>query len=153
MSPHERMFGIDSLASAGGVTTRTVRSYQDRGLLPAPERRGRANAYGAAHVARLRQITDLLARGYGLPAIKELLAARSAGRGLDAILEPVLDVRYEPAHRPPTGLAPGVVGLPDDLIDAVASLVGEDGVTAFVTEATEQALRAARLESPSSTGL
>lgn len=152
MTPHERTFGIDSLASLCGVTTRTVRSYQDRGLLPAPERRGRANAYGAVHVARLRQITDLLARGYGLSAIKELLAACSAGRGLEAILEPVLDVRYEPVHRPPTGVAPPVVGLPDDLIGAVVSLVGEDRVTAFVIDATEQALRVARLEPPSSTG-
>ncbi|GAA3809626.1 MerR family transcriptional regulator [Streptomyces phyllanthi] len=77
---------IEDLAHHSGATVRTIRAYQDRGLLPRPERRGRANVYSDAHVARLRQIADLLGRGYTLASIKELLDAWDTGRGLGGIL-------------------------------------------------------------------
>jgi DNA-binding transcriptional MerR regulator len=86
-------YRIEDLARAGGVTVRTVRAYQDRGLLPRPERRGRANVYGARHLARLRQIAELLDRGYTLASIKELLEAWDAGRGLGGVLGLVAEVR------------------------------------------------------------
>ncbi|NEE49661.1 MerR family DNA-binding transcriptional regulator, partial [Streptomyces sp. SID8455] len=34
-------YRIEDLAHASGATVRTIRAYQDRGLLPTPERRGR----------------------------------------------------------------------------------------------------------------
>ncbi|WP_306332371.1 MerR family transcriptional regulator [Streptomyces sp. KL118A] len=79
-------YRIEDLAHHSGATVRTIRAYQDRGLLPRPERRGRANVYGDAHLARLRQIADLLDRGYTLASIKELLEAWDAGRGLGGVL-------------------------------------------------------------------
>ncbi|WP_405743402.1 MerR family transcriptional regulator [Streptomyces sp. NBC_01525] len=79
-------YRIEDLARLSGATVRTIRAYQDRGLLPRPERRGRANVYGDAHLARLRQITDLLERGYTLASIKELLEAWDAGRDLGGVL-------------------------------------------------------------------
>lgn len=79
-------YRIEDLAHHSGATVRTIRAYQDRGLLPRPERRGRANVYGDAHLARLSQIADLLDRGYTLASIKELLEAWDAGRGLGGIL-------------------------------------------------------------------
>ncbi|MFF9480517.1 MerR family transcriptional regulator [Streptomyces sp. NPDC014733] len=79
-------YRIEDLARLSGATVRTIRAYQDRGLLPRPERRGRANVYGDAHLTRLRQITDLLERGYTLASIKELLAAWDAGRDLGGVL-------------------------------------------------------------------
>ncbi|MGW1839199.1 MerR family transcriptional regulator [Streptomyces sp. NPDC002067] len=79
-------YRIEDLARLSGATVRTIRAYQDRGLLPRPERRGRANVYGDAHLARLRQITDLLERGYTLASIKELLEAWHAGRDLGGVL-------------------------------------------------------------------
>ncbi|MFI6092422.1 MerR family transcriptional regulator [Streptomyces sp. NPDC051218] len=79
-------YRIEDLAHLSGATVRTIRAYQDRGLLPRPERRGRANVYGDAHLARLRQIADLLDRGYTLASIKELLEAWDAGRGLGGVL-------------------------------------------------------------------
>ncbi|MFD5066517.1 MerR family transcriptional regulator [Streptomyces sp. NPDC058369] len=85
-------YRIDGLAHASGATVRTIRAYQDRGLLPAPERRGRANVYGVTHLARLRQIADLLDRGYTLASIKELLDAWDAGRGLAGVLGLVAEV-------------------------------------------------------------
>lgn len=79
-------YRIEDLAHHSGATVRTIRAYQDRGLLPRPERRGRANVYADAHLARLRQIAELLDRGYTLASIKELLEAWDTGRGLGGIL-------------------------------------------------------------------
>lgn len=86
-------YRIEDLAHHSGATVRTIRAYQDRGLLPKPERRGRANVYGSAHLARLRQIADLLDRGYTLASIKELLEAWDAGRGLGGVLGLVAEVQ------------------------------------------------------------
>lgn len=85
-------YRIEDLAHASGATVRTIRAYQDRGLLPTPERRGRANVYGETHLARLRQIADLLDRGYTLASIKELLEAWDSGRGLGGVLGLVAEV-------------------------------------------------------------
>ncbi|MEV3852893.1 MerR family transcriptional regulator [Streptomyces sp. NPDC050095] len=85
-------YRIEDLAHHSGATVRTIRAYQDRGLLPRPERRGRANVYTAAHLSRLRQIADLLDRGYTLASIKELLEAWDAGRGLGGVLGLVAEV-------------------------------------------------------------
>ncbi|WP_078871831.1 MerR family transcriptional regulator [Streptomyces sp. NRRL S-337] len=85
-------YRIDDLAHLSGATVRTIRAYQDRGLLPRPERRGRANVYGTAHLARLRQIADLLDRGYTLASIKELLQAWDAGLDLGGVLGLVAEI-------------------------------------------------------------
>jgi DNA-binding transcriptional MerR regulator len=85
-------YRIEDLAHLSGATVRTIRAYQDRGLLPRPERHGRANIYTDTHLARLRQIADLLDRGYGLASIKELLDAYDSGRGLGGILGLVAEV-------------------------------------------------------------
>ncbi|MDN3297752.1 MerR family transcriptional regulator [Streptomyces ficellus] len=85
-------YRIEDLAHHSGATVRTIRAYQDRGLLPKPERRGRSNVYGDEHLARLRQIADLLDRGYTLASIKELLEAWDAGRGLGGVLGLVAEV-------------------------------------------------------------
>ncbi|GGZ16856.1 hypothetical protein GCM10010387_06850 [Streptomyces inusitatus] len=79
-------YRIEDLAHHSGATVRTIRAYQDRGLLPRPERRGRSNVYGPAHLARLGRIAELLDRGYTLASIKELLTAWDAGRDLGGVL-------------------------------------------------------------------
>ncbi|UUU23403.1 MerR family transcriptional regulator [Streptomyces sp. DSM 40750] len=84
--PAGAVYRIEDLAHRSGATVRTIRAYQDRGLLPRPERRGRANVYSDAHLTRLRQIADLLDRGYTLASIKELLEAWDTGRGLGGVL-------------------------------------------------------------------
>ncbi|MHC0433029.1 MerR family transcriptional regulator [Streptomyces sp. O3] len=89
---HRVEYRIEDLAHHSGATVRTIRAYQDRGLLPRPERRGRSNVYGGAHLARLRQIADLLDRGYTLASIKELLEAWDSGRGLGGVLGLVAEV-------------------------------------------------------------
>lgn len=85
-SPASSVYRIEELAARAGLTVRTVRGYQDRGLLPRPERRGRANVYERAHLDRLHRISGLLERGYSLASIKELLDAWDTGRGLGGVL-------------------------------------------------------------------
>ncbi|MFF7355112.1 MULTISPECIES: MerR family transcriptional regulator [Streptomyces] len=90
--PAPRTYRIEDLAHQTATTVRTIRAYQDRGLLPRPERRGRANVYSEAHVTRLHHIAHLLDRGYTLASIKELLDAWDTGRGLGGVLGLVTEV-------------------------------------------------------------
>ncbi|GCD44335.1 MerR family transcriptional regulator [Streptomyces paromomycinus] len=85
-------YRIEDLAHISGTSVRTIRAYQDRGLLPKPERRGRANVYGDEHLERLRRTADLLDRGYTLASIKELLEAWDTGRGLGGVLGLVAEI-------------------------------------------------------------
>ena len=77
---------IDELARAAGTTVRNVRVYQDRGLLPPPQRRGRLGLYGPEHLRRLRLVLRMLGRGYPLAAIRELVEAWEEQRDLGSVL-------------------------------------------------------------------
>ncbi len=79
-------YSIDELARAASTTVRNVRAYQDRGLLPPPERRGRVGIYGESHLSRLRIIGQLLARGFTLVSIGELINAWESGSDLGGLL-------------------------------------------------------------------
>jgi DNA-binding transcriptional MerR regulator len=79
-------FSIDTLAREAGTTVRNVRSYQERGLLPPPERRGRNAIYTGAHLARLRVIGRMLERGYSLGNVSELIAAWQNGQDIAELL-------------------------------------------------------------------
>jgi DNA-binding transcriptional MerR regulator len=104
----QRAYRIEDLSRLSGTTVRTIRAYTDRGLLPKPERHGRANVYDDTHLARLQQIADLLERGYTLASIKELLAAWDAGTGLGGVLGLVDEV-----DRPWSDERPARIGLAD----------------------------------------
>lgn len=82
----EREYSVDELAQAGDSTVRNVRAYQDKGLLPPPERRGRVGVYHSEHLARLRLIGQLLERGYTIASIRELFEAWEKGQGLAHVL-------------------------------------------------------------------
>ncbi len=79
-------YSIDTLAQAAGATVRNVRSYQERGLLPPPERRGRNAVYTGAHLARLRVIGRMLERGYSLGNVSELISAWQNGQDIAQLL-------------------------------------------------------------------
>jgi len=79
-------YTVDELARAADATVRNVRAYQDRGLLPPPEKRGRTGIYTSDHLARLRLINQLLDRGYTLGNIAELIAAWEKGQNLRDLL-------------------------------------------------------------------
>ncbi|MGI8806447.1 MAG: MerR family transcriptional regulator [Acidimicrobiales bacterium] len=77
---------IDQLARESGATSRNIRAYQTRGLLPSPRMEGRVGYYDEGHLARLRYIAGLQERGFSLAAIQCLLDAWEEGRGLNDVL-------------------------------------------------------------------
>lgn len=79
-------FSVEQLAAAAQTTVRNVRAYQDRGLLPPPQRRGRVGIYNSEHLSRLRLIGQLLERGYTIASIRELLETWEQGRDLAHVL-------------------------------------------------------------------
>lgn len=84
--PDRRTYRVDELAQVTGVTVRNIRAYQERGLLPPPERRGRVALFDDTHVSRLKIITSMLDRGYSSAHITEMLTAWEAGRDLADVL-------------------------------------------------------------------
>jgi DNA-binding transcriptional MerR regulator len=77
---------IDALAGLAGLPVRTIREYQNLGVLPAPRREGRVGLYGASHLRRLQLIARLRDRGYSLAGIGDLLGSWSAGADLGEVL-------------------------------------------------------------------
>jgi cob(I)alamin adenosyltransferase len=72
----ERTWTIGELAQAAGVTTRTLRHYDEQGLLEPVERSdGGHRRYGETELLRLRRILILRELGFSLPAIDRLLGA------------------------------------------------------------------------------
>src|SRR5438874_8547005 len=94
---NDELLTIDELARAAGTTVRNVRVYQDRGLLPPPERRGRLGVYGPDHLRRLRLVLRMLGRGYPLAAIRELVEAWEEQRDIGSVLglEEVITAPYQ----------------------------------------------------------
>lgn len=79
-------YRIDELARIAGTSSRNVRAYQERGLLPPPVKRGRIGIYTDTHLARLRLITSLHDRGYTSAQITELISSWEQGRNLADVL-------------------------------------------------------------------
>ncbi|MDT3395118.1 MerR family transcriptional regulator [Streptomyces sp. B1866] len=75
-----REFRAAELAELAGITMRTLRYYRQLKLLPPPRLKGRTAYYDDHHLARLRAISSLLARGHTLSGIGELISAFAAGR-------------------------------------------------------------------------
>jgi DNA-binding transcriptional MerR regulator len=74
-------YRIGELAELVGASPRTIRYYEERGLLPAPEghAKGQHRTYGESDVTRLRELIglrDLL--GLSLDELKELIEAEDA---------------------------------------------------------------------------
>jgi DNA-binding transcriptional MerR regulator len=84
-APVTDLLTIDQLAERTGVSVRTIRFYAGRGLLPAPQLRGRTGLYGPGHVARLSLICELSALGFTLAAIEAQLARLPAEAGADEL--------------------------------------------------------------------
>ncbi len=63
---------IGVLAREFGVTTRTIRYYEDEGLL-SPERRGQKRVYGPRERVRLRLILRGKRLGFSIAEIREIL--------------------------------------------------------------------------------
>ncbi|BBY38175.1 hypothetical protein MMAN_23090 [Mycobacterium mantenii] len=79
-------YRIDDLARLAGTTTRNIRVYRDRGLLPPPLRVGRIALFNDTHLTRLRLITSMLDRGYNIAHVREMLGAWEEGKNLGDVL-------------------------------------------------------------------
>lgn len=77
---------IDELARRAGVTSRNIRAYQSRGILPRPTIRGRVGVYDKSHLARLRVITRLREEGFSLAGVAKLIEAWEQGSSLADLL-------------------------------------------------------------------
>lgn len=80
-------YRIDDLAHAAGMTTRNVRAYLERGLLPPPRKTvGRAKIYDDSHLERLKIIGSLLSRGFTTAHIADFIHSWSSGKDLTEVL-------------------------------------------------------------------
>lgn len=79
-------YRIEELAQLAGTTTRNIRVYRDRGLLPPPLRVGRIALFNDTHLTRLRLITSMLDRGYNIAHVREMLSAWEEGKNLGDVL-------------------------------------------------------------------
>jgi DNA-binding transcriptional MerR regulator len=78
---HDAYLTIDELAQRTGLTTRNIRAYQSRGLVPSPERRGRTGYYGPEHVERLELIKQLREDGFALDLIQRAMEVAGGTHG------------------------------------------------------------------------
>ena len=85
---------VGEVATRLGTTTRTVRFYEEVGLLQAGRSAGGTRRYSERDVGRLEAILDLAAAGIPLERIRELARARAgqdhgseASRAVVALLE------------------------------------------------------------------
>ncbi len=139
-------YRVEEIARAAGVSVDTVRFYQSRGLLPAPEKRGRKAIYSDAHLERLQRIRQLNREGLTLAAVHRVLDQENTGHGvreslLGALAEAEGERRYTRAE-----LAQAAA-IPEFLIDGAerAGLLGplESAGESTYTQSDLDSLRAA----------
>lgn len=91
---------IGDLAAASGVTTKTLRFYEQAGLLPAPPRTaGGYRDYPQQTVKRLVFIRDAQGAGLSLAEIRSVLALRDAGASPCAHVTALVDRHLQDIDR------------------------------------------------------
>ena len=84
----EELLSISGAAEATGLSARTIRYYEELGLLPEVRRRaGGRRVYGPQAVERLRFIRRLKRLGLSLAEIKELSGIYAIAGSTQAMLE------------------------------------------------------------------
>ncbi|MFD8474881.1 heavy metal-responsive transcriptional regulator [Streptomyces globisporus] len=91
---------IGDLAAASGLTTKTIRFYEQADLLPAPPRTpGGYRDYPDQTTARLGFIRDAQGAGLTLAEIRSILALRDGGQAPCAHVTALLDQRLADIER------------------------------------------------------
>lgn len=93
----KQTFKIGDLAREFGVTLRTLRFYEDRGLLT-PERRGTTRLYSRRDRTRVRLVLLAKTLGFSLTEAKQLIEIYHQPNGRRRQLEVALD-RFEEQHQ------------------------------------------------------
>ena len=122
---------MEQLSGAAEISVDTVRYYQSRGLLPAPERQGRVAWYGPEHLERLAQIKSLQGKGLTLAAIRRVVTGELGVA--DADLAAAVVAARDPGGHQEVGAAPDQVELLD--LDAFSA---RSGVPASLIQAVER---------------
>lgn len=143
---------MEQLAATSDLSVDTVRYYQSRGLLPAPEREGRVAWYGPEHVARLAEIRSLQGKGLTLAAIRRVVSGELGPADAD-LAAAVASARGQEPDEPGETLSldefAQASGVPASLIQAVERegirlgrrIDGDDRYTANDIELVRTALR------------
>lgn len=76
---------VAELAQRSGVPVSSIRMYQQRKLLPPPQRRGRNGIYNQTHLDRLVLIERLQGKGYSLAAILDVV--ENGPRGMEHLID------------------------------------------------------------------
>ena len=148
---------MEQLAATCDVSVDTIRYYQSRGLLPAPDREGRVAWYGSEHAERIAEIRALQGKGLTLAAIRRVVSGELGHA--DADLAAAVATARDAGSQPAPGTDPGELltlegfseasGVPASLIQAVEregirlgrEVDGEDRYTAADIELVRTALR------------
>ena len=78
--PPDQLMSIGELAQSGGASPKTIRYYEQVGLLPPPQRAENGyRLYDSRDVERLRFIRNARSLGFSLNDLKEVLALRERG--------------------------------------------------------------------------
>lgn len=83
MSSSRIRYTVEELSAIVGMSARTIRAHQTRGLLPPPVRDGRTAYYGSDHRRRLERIIELQNLGFNLVSIAAMLGRTGSGRHHD----------------------------------------------------------------------
>ena len=91
--PEEGLCSISEVRELTGLSARTLRYYEELGLLPGVRRRsGGRRVYGADAIERLRFIQRLKAMGLTLAQVKELNAVYAIGGSTHDMLDRLDDL-------------------------------------------------------------
>jgi DNA-binding transcriptional MerR regulator len=145
-------YRVEQLAAACDVSVDTIRYYQSRGLLVAPEREGRVAWYDERHEEGIARIRDLQRKGLTLAAIGRVVRGEMAAADADlaAAVAEELGEAGDTAELPTLEAFSARAGVPASLIQAVEregirigrpGADGEPRYTAADTELVRTALR------------
>ncbi|MFB2556787.1 MerR family transcriptional regulator [Herbiconiux liangxiaofengii] len=86
---------IGELASESGVSVRSLRYYEEQGLLSPPRTANGQRVYSPDDVRVVARIRDLFGAGFCSSVIRELLPALTAGQGDESQLASAFDAAAE----------------------------------------------------------
>ena len=91
-------YGISDLANEFGVTTRTIRFYEDKGML-SPQRQGQKRIFNSADRTKLKLILRGKRLGFSLDESRDIIAMYSPGKNnADQLLSLIEKMRDRRQH-------------------------------------------------------